>query len=107
MPSHEKLEKVVYPPHIPVIRNNRHSRLNQAYREAIPYSNPMRKHPEILTRKVPSGKVMVTYLPTKTVIRYLQMLPMAPPDPISNNGFMPKFTPRPIKSKFFSCRRML
>jgi hypothetical protein len=42
MLSYEKLEKVVYPPQIPVIRNSRHSSVSQAWRKV----NQAEKQPD-------------------------------------------------------------
>jgi hypothetical protein len=62
MLSYEKLEKVVYPPQMPVIRNSLHSVVSVAYLSEKPYSRPIIKHPVIFTRNVPAGKATVTSL---------------------------------------------
>ncbi len=53
--SSAKVENVVNPPHIPVIKNSLHSFVNQLYFNDSAYSSPTKKHPEIFIRKVDSG----------------------------------------------------
>ena len=53
--SYEKVENVVNPPQIPVIRNNLVSGLKIFPFSARPTKAPIRKQPIRLTEKVPSG----------------------------------------------------
>jgi hypothetical protein len=48
---------------------------------------PIKKQPEILTRKVPSGNTSGTCLPMKKEIPYLSILPSPPPIPTKRKDF--------------------
>lgn len=54
--SFAKVENVVNPPQKPTARNIFHPCVKRELRSEKPYINPIRKQPEILTRKVPKGK---------------------------------------------------
>lgn len=79
--SSVKDENVVNPPQKPTTRNMRHSGETSPLRSKIPKRIPIRRHPVILTMKVPKGnadkKACCTYLLT----RNLETLPRKPPAP--------------------------
>lgn len=54
--SIEKVEKVVNPPQNPIINKLLPQPANQSYLNENPKSTPIKKHPKMLTIKVPIGK---------------------------------------------------
>ncbi len=80
MLSYAKLEKVVKPPNIPIIKKN--FMLSEIFAFAKnPISKPISKEPKRLTRKVPVGKPVLELL-KKLAIRCLPTAPIAPPKAI-------------------------
>jgi len=83
--SFAKVENVVNPPQKPTARNNFHSELSNELLSEKPYINPMRKQPEMLTKKVPKGNAEGKLFCIKRDARNRDTLPKNPPVPISNN----------------------
>ncbi len=80
-----KVEKVVNPPQKPTVRNIFHPGVKREVLSEKPYINPMSRHPEILTKKVPKGKAEGKLFCMKRDARNLEILPRNPPVPINNN----------------------
>ena len=55
--SKANAEKVVYPPHSPVVRNNRQSPAMSVVFSEAAKKTPIKKQPAIFTRNVPHGKL--------------------------------------------------
>ena len=78
--SKENVEKVVKPPHIPVLKNNSHVSLASAFLEKIAMTTPIKNAPAIFIIKVFTGNSELPFIgimPTK----YRKMLPIKPPIP--------------------------
>lgn len=75
--SHEKLEKVVNPPQMPVAKNKRHSP-KPACLAANPITMPMIKQPMMFTVNVANGNLSCLII---TENKYLSIEPMVPPMP--------------------------
>jgi len=54
--SEEKVENVVKPPHNPTVKKRRRSGDIRTPFSRMPYIKPSRRHPAILTVRVPKGK---------------------------------------------------
>ena len=76
--SNPKVEKVVKPPQKPVV-NRRIVAVELLFLLKYEDNNPIRKHPNILMRKVGSGKVVFVFSWMMKEQRYLHALPMPPP----------------------------
>jgi hypothetical protein len=79
--SFAKVEKVVNPPQNPTVRNIFQPGENKESLSDSPYINPIRKQPEILTKKVPKGKAEGKLFCIKREARNLITLPINPPEP--------------------------
>ena len=81
-----KVEKVVKPPHRPVV-NRRHQLLSVVENFAkMPYNSPIRKHPNRLTVRVPHGNdVLCPFI--KVEMKYLAAPPIKLPDPTIRIAF--------------------
>jgi len=73
-----KVEKVVKPPHKPVIKSH-FKPLSRLFFVVIPTKKPIIKHPKTFTIKVAKGKFPVQNLETIWETKNLNMLPTAPP----------------------------
>jgi hypothetical protein len=86
--SFANVENVVNPPQNPTARNIFHSELTRELFSENPYISPIRKQPEMFTRKVPKGNAEGKMFCIKRDARNLEMLPRNPPVPISSNVFI-------------------
>jgi hypothetical protein len=83
-----KVEKVVKPPHKPVVRSRHQGWEVELYRPNKAYSNPMTKHPKRLTISVPHGKPCVQIFFIQVEMRYLNAPPMKLPMPTIHSDFI-------------------
>ena len=83
--SNEKVEKVVKPPQIPVIRKSFTCSGIEEFFILIAQNMPSKKQPEIFTTKVPHGKKLFE---NNLLMVNLATLPIAPPVAIQNKFFI-------------------
>ena len=86
--SLEKVEKVVKPPHNPVVRNRHHGcevELNRPNKAKI---TPIRKHPTRFTAKVPQGNPCVQTFFIQVEMRYLKAPPTKLPMPTMHSDLI-------------------
>jgi hypothetical protein len=84
--SEPNVEKVVNPPHSPIIKNKLKSDFIKFDFENHSKKTPIRKHPTILTIKVAIGNPSLVYGKIFP-IKYLKELPRPPPINIKKNCF--------------------
>ena len=88
MLSLAKVEKVVKPPHMPVVRSRHQGCEVELYRLNKAKSTPMAKHPKRLTINVPHGKPCVQTFFIQVEMRYLNAPPTKLPMPTMHNDFI-------------------
>ena len=88
MLSLAKVEKVVKPPHMPVVRSRHQGCEVELYRLNRAKSTPMAKHPKRLTINVPQGKPCVQTFFIQVEMRYLNAPPTKLPMPTMHNDFI-------------------
>lgn len=71
----------MYPPQKPVINNHLSGPLSMLFFSSQLMKTPIKKQPTTLVKKVANGKVEAKYLLVKTAVKYLKILPAAPPKP--------------------------
>jgi hypothetical protein len=92
----ENAEKVVNPPRKPVTKNNCQLRLTLPF-SLNPNTSPIRKHPIILTVKVPNGNGKWILLKTNWETRYRNTPPIKLPVPMISNIFISIFKENDFK----------
>ena len=81
------VEKVVYPPQNPVMKNHLILEFTKSFFSNKAIAIPIKKQPRILMNRIPRGYSAGIYLIKNSLIKYLVMDPSDPPMPIKNEPY--------------------